>query len=678
MATLCSGIGAPEVAASRVGGFESVFVAEIESFPCAVLAHHYPNVPNYGDMTKWRDWPAHDLDLLVAGTPCQAFSVAGLRNSLDDDRGNLTLEMARYANHARPRFLLWENVPGVLNTKDDAFGCLLGALAGSDAPLLPDGGRWSNEGFVAGPRRQIAWRVLDAQFFGVAQRRRRVWLVAGDVERGAGNWRCAAALFPVGEGLRWHPSAGGAAGEGVAGWVAPSLTGSGRGTARTGDSRGQDCVIPATGYRKPAHGYYADDDTASAMKARDYKGETDVIASVTSKWAKGSGGPSGDECQNLVSHTLRAEGHDASEDGTGRGTPLVATAFQSVGYGTDAAANLSPTLRSHDPMAVVTPSTVAIRTAQTGANGHGVSHECAHTLDRAQGQAVAVHDMRGNGDGATVPTLTGDHLNRATDYTPCVAFSAGNSGKAYGIGAEVEMSPPLRAANSGTNQVPSVAFQQNTRDEVRLIAGDGQIAGAIAAEAGDPCHPLAAGADAPLIAASHTTTTGDHYVTTQETNASSPDAQVVHWAQGGGEVEDNLSGALRANAEHSYQFVRLAPSLTATNDPSRSPQSSEVTYFGMDGDVPANQDVSETISTREGAVADTAHAVMSSTYAARRLTVGECERLQGFPNGYTAVQHRGKPAADGPRYKALGNSMAVPCVEFILAHLKATTTGGGE
>ena len=587
MATLCSGIGAPEVAASRVGGFESVFVSEIEPFPCAVLKHHYPDVPNYGDMTQWRDWPHHDLDLLIAGTPCQAFSVAGLRNSLDDDRGNLTLEMARYANHARPRFLLWENVLGVFNTKDNAFGCLLAALAGSDAPLLPDGGRWSNEGFVAGPRRQIAWRVLDAQFFGVAQRRRRVWLVAGDVERGAGNWRCAAALFPVGEGLRWHPSAGGAAGEGVAGWVAPSLTGSGRGTARTGDSRGQDCVIPATGYRKPAHGYYADDDTASAMKARDYKGETDVIASVTSKWAKGSGGPSGDECQNLIAHTLRAEGHDAGEDGTGRGTPL-----------------------------------------------------------------VAVHDMRGNGDGETVPTLTGDHLNRATDYTPCVAFSAGNSGKAYGIGAEVEMSPPLRAANSGTNQVPSVAFQQNTRDEVRLIAGDGQIAGAIAAEAGDPCHPLAAGADAPLIAASHTTTTGDHYVTTQETNASSPDAQVVHWAQGGGEVEDNLSGALRANAEHSYQFVRLAPSLTATNDPSRSPQSSEVT-----------QQVAS---------------VHASTSTVRRLTVEECESLQGLPRGYTGVQHRGKPAADGPRYKALGSSMAVPCVEFILAHLLTAHAEGGE
>jgi DNA (cytosine-5)-methyltransferase 1 len=215
-ATLCSGIGAPEVAAHGLG-MTPVFCSDIEPFPCAVLAHHWPGVPNYGDMTAWRDWPHHDLDLLIAGTPCQAFSVAGLRQGLDDARGNLTLEFARYADAIRPRFVLWENVPGVLSDKSNAFGCLLGGLAGTDAPLLPRGGRWTNAGFVSGPKRQIAWRILDAQHFGVAQRRRRVWLCAGDVERGAGDWAFARALFPERGGLCQDFAQGGAKGKEVAG-----------------------------------------------------------------------------------------------------------------------------------------------------------------------------------------------------------------------------------------------------------------------------------------------------------------------------------------------------------------------------------------------------------------------------------------------------------------------------
>jgi DNA (cytosine-5)-methyltransferase 1 len=365
-ATLCSGIGAPEVAAHRLG-MEPVFCSEIEPFPCAVLAHHWPDVPNYGDMTAWRDWPHHDLDLLIAGTPCQAFSVAGLRQGLDDARGNLTLEFARYADAIRPRFVLWENVPGVLSDKSNAFWCLLGGLAGTDTPLLPRGGRWANAGFVSGPRRQIAWRVLDAQHFGVAQRRRRVWLLAGDVERGAGGWACARALFPEQCGVRGDIAQGGEAREEVAGTL-----GGGSGS----------------------------------------RGWCDDL----------------DRCGAFVTHTLRGEGFDASEDGTGRGTPLVA-----------------------------------------------------------------------------VPINT-------------------------------------------------------------------------------------------------------HHV-----------AKMVHWQQGGGEVEDNVSGALRANAEHSYQFARIQSTV-------------------------------------------------------RRLTPRECERLQGFPDDHTAVQYRNKPACDGPRYKALGNSMAVPCVEWILGNLLLTAS----
>jgi DNA (cytosine-5)-methyltransferase 1 len=126
-------------------------------------------------------------DLFCGGTPCQAFSVAGLRNSLDDARGNLSLTFVGIANaidHVRsvrrdaPAIIFWENVPGVLNTKDNAFGCFLGALAGESDQIVPPGEKWTNSGCVFGPQRTVAWRVLDAQYFGVAQRRRRVFVIA--------------------------------------------------------------------------------------------------------------------------------------------------------------------------------------------------------------------------------------------------------------------------------------------------------------------------------------------------------------------------------------------------------------------------------------------------------------------------------------------------------------------
>jgi DNA (cytosine-5)-methyltransferase 1 len=166
-------------------------LAEIEPFPSAVLAHHYPDVPNLGDMTALPErilsGEIEAPDLFCGGTPCQAFSVAGLRNSLDDARGNLSLTFVGIANaidHVRsvrrddPAIIFWENVPGVLSTKDNAFGCFLGALAGEDDPIIPSGEKWTNAGCVYGPQRAVAWRVLDAQYFGVAQRRRRVFVVA--------------------------------------------------------------------------------------------------------------------------------------------------------------------------------------------------------------------------------------------------------------------------------------------------------------------------------------------------------------------------------------------------------------------------------------------------------------------------------------------------------------------
>jgi len=188
--SVCSGIEAASVAWGPLG-WKAAWLSEIEPFPSAVLAHHYPDVPNLGNMTllpeRILSGEIEAPDLFCGGTPCQAFSVAGLRKSLDDARGNLSLvfcEIANAIDEVRSvrglgqSIIFWENVPGVLSTKDNAFGCFLGALAGEDDPIIPSGEKWTNAGCVYGPQRTVAWRVLDAQYFGVAQRRRRVFVVA--------------------------------------------------------------------------------------------------------------------------------------------------------------------------------------------------------------------------------------------------------------------------------------------------------------------------------------------------------------------------------------------------------------------------------------------------------------------------------------------------------------------
>ena len=190
--SICSGIEAASVAWHPIA-WQPLAFSEIEPFPRAVLSEHYPDVPCHGDFTVLRDqeWIV-DADVLVGGTPCQAFSIAGLRNSLADERGNLSLEFVRLADAIdnfrlsagrEPAIIVWENVPGVLSVSDNAFGCFLAALAGDDTPYVPPRGKWTNAGVVAGSKRTIAWIIKDAQYFGVAQRRRRVFVVASSRKR---------------------------------------------------------------------------------------------------------------------------------------------------------------------------------------------------------------------------------------------------------------------------------------------------------------------------------------------------------------------------------------------------------------------------------------------------------------------------------------------------------------
>ena len=188
--SICSGIEAATVAWHPLG-WEAVAFAEIEKFPSAVLKHHWPDVPNLGDMTRFREWPESvflEADCIIAGTPCQAFSVAGNRLSLEDERGNLTLTFTRIIDHARTirtaagrpeAIILWENVPGCLSTKDNAFGCFLSELSGNDVTAVK---KWPGAGRVLGEKRRVAWRIIDAQFAGVPQRRRRVFCVSVNAE----------------------------------------------------------------------------------------------------------------------------------------------------------------------------------------------------------------------------------------------------------------------------------------------------------------------------------------------------------------------------------------------------------------------------------------------------------------------------------------------------------------
>lgn len=188
--SICSGIEAATVAWDGLG-WEPAWFSEIERFPNEVLAYHYPDVSNVGDMMHIKNaillGEIEAPDILCGGTPCQSFSVAGRRESLDNPNGNLALEFCNIAdavdavridNGRQESIILWENVPGVLNTKDNAFGSLLGQLAGEAESLQPSGKKWTHSGVVLGPKRNVAWRILDAQYFGLAQRRKRVFVIA--------------------------------------------------------------------------------------------------------------------------------------------------------------------------------------------------------------------------------------------------------------------------------------------------------------------------------------------------------------------------------------------------------------------------------------------------------------------------------------------------------------------
>jgi len=464
--SVCSGVGTDHIAWEGLG-WECVGFAEIEPFASAVLAHHYPGVPNYGDFTTI---PADvgPIDLLVGGTPCQSFSVAGQRLGLDDPRGNLTLEFARLARRLRARWIVWENVPGVLSSDGGRdFAAILTAFREC--------------GY------SVCYRVLDAQHYGVPQRRRRVFLVGylGD------DWRPSAEVLLEQAGVPGNTPAGRTPGEEVAGTL-----GGGSGSRGWNSDLDKTTFIPV-----------------------EVDGER-VNGAVSSKWSKGSGGPSGQEQYNLVSGTW-----------VGDSVPEVAPALlQDCGTkyrsdqmvllggdwwdGSETATTVDSTSNDHRMpdkgrlSAVIQTASLplAVKTAQTSSNGIGVAEDVAYTLDGAQGQAIAfdAYDSENSRPGTIANPLR-------VGGAEAVAFTA-------------------------SEQSNSFAWER------------------------------------------------PHY-----------------------------------------------PTLTAS-----APTGSSNIQHGV----------------RIGTVV-------------RRLTPRECERLQGLPDDWTLVPYRGKPAADAPRYKAIGNGMAMPVLRWI-------------
>lgn len=311
--SVCSGIEAVTLAWHPLG-LRAAWFSEIDPFACALLPHHYPRIANLGDMTCI----AHQVtrgevsapDILVGGTPCQSFSVAGMRKGLDDPRGALTLKYVELANaidevrtkaHQPSCITVWENVPGVLSDQDNAFGCFLGALVGEPCALRPAGRSWTNAGCVYGPQRSAAWRVLDAQYFGVAQRRKRVFVVAS----ARGDFDSAAVLFER-ESLRRHP---------------PARSQERQDTARAAEKcarapgeSGSSEIGPGTSAPLSAcfgGGKRAAIEHAACLTARgarmDFNTETFVTQSITGE----------------ISHAL-TRAHGVTENGYGRGLPVIA------------------------------------------------------------------------------------------------------------------------------------------------------------------------------------------------------------------------------------------------------------------------------------------------------------------------------------------------------------------
>ena len=528
--SVCSGIEAASVAWHPLG-WKAVAYSEIEPFPCSVLAHHYPDTPNWGDMTKYKDWPDVSIDLLCGGTPCQSFSVAGLRKGLDDPRGNLMLTFGAIAAKYRPKWLVWENVPGVLSSNGGRdFGSFLG--------LLGELGY----GF--------AYRVLDAQYFGVPQRRRRVFVVGC-----FGDWQSAAAVLFERHSLSGHP--------------APSRQ------ARESTSQGIEFG--------PAGGRFTDVNPTLDTRAKDGPIRNQLAGAVAVTQAAYAL----QHAQIAPTMDQRAGRSGANSFATSGGLIPVRTLCVATGQaGAEIGADMAPTLNCNHEA----PYIGGAMCKDVYSGGMGGRVDAA-----VQGYALPIHDM------AT--------RHAGTDG------SGNQNGKGHGLGI-------------GGTQDPMYTLTKGDKHAIAYrVAGDGAVY-----TEGDKTAPL--------------------------TTATDPCANVVAVALRGregratAELGDDQAFALRASQGGGDKPYVMAYSTKLHNTTSNNAgKIFEERTVALDANSPPP--------------------ALLTAMQVRRLTPLETERLQGFPDGYTAVPHRGKPAADGPRYKSHGNSWAVPCITWIGRRIEA-------
>lgn len=663
--SLFSGIEAASVAFEPLG-WSPICFAEIEAFPSAVLKHHYPKVLNVGDMTR-HDWASHrgKCDLVVGGPPCQAFSIAGLRKSMADDRGNLSLQYMKAIHAIDPLWSITENVPGWLSTGDNAFGCFLAGLVGEDAELVPPGGRWPDAGVASGPERTAAWRILDARHFGLAQRRRRVFVLS---IRGTGNWRCAAALFPVGQGMYRDPEKGKRPRQSVAPTIAARTRGGGGlGTdfdcdgglihsdvagvlnASMGRRNGQPDHNPAdylVGIRTTTNG----DDVFPTLDAHhDRKWGS-------SQWVNNgfgileppvvmSSGQANAEITRDQSPSLTCL-HEA---------PIVAQAFG--GNTVVHVVNGNSTPETAEGLAF------PLRADDGSGNRQAIIHTQAIAFDTTQ---ITHSENRSNPQpGGLSPSLAkGAH-------PPAIAFSV----KDHGGDAAEEISPTLRSGpldtdgftigvltrsqgntDGKTAEAHAVALlrrvQRTIGEEAFLQWGLGILASLQPSQVlrsevhGQGIRPapftrrwvVCCALGSPLSRAEGTLQS--------LREACGPGCPPQGW-QPLEQCADELGAYLSELSQPGAQAQRLMRDLLAADE---GP--------GV---------LREALSAFQEAWRSSAGEGQSTHggTAVRRLTVEECEFLQGFPRGFTNVPYRGKDAADGPRYRALGNSMAIPVMAWI-------------
>ena len=575
---------------------------------------------------------------------CQSFSVAGLRKGLHDDRGNLTLRFVEVVNGIDPEFVVWENVPGVLNHPDNPFGCFLAGLVGADAAIVPGGGgpglddrkagakgRWTGAGLALGPLRAASWRILDAQWYGVAQRRRRVFVVSGR----AGDARCSEILLES-AGVLGDPPTRRASGQGPARDVAPCLGASGRGVERGGESRGQDPVVACFGGNRTG-------------------GELDV---ATAQNAHGGTGRLDFESETFVASALRSRDQARGVDSDCTDT-FVAEKAPSLCAGGKAAG--SATQQDAESGALVASTT------GKGFWSEGVSALRARSQESHEHLVAFSSKDYGADAGDVAPTLRAaghDSSHANAGAPPAVAFLHCNKGRPDGRKSE---------------HTEMVTVEEET---IPTIATDGHAQSAVAFRAAgqdgftpsDVAQPVAAtdggGAGAPIaFHATQDPISGDVSPCLGQGNAHSGAIATAYGISSDAvdrSGEGDGSAAERAGfgiVEDAIPSLRSRPtnSVAAPMDGTQS-----VALRGREGGGTAELGGDQANSLRSSSGGgDKEHVLaptQASSYAIRRLTPRECCRLQGFPDDWTLVSRRAKsvdPLIAGPCAKQVVTATVV-------------------